>query len=470
MGDLHESEAGKPSAGHQRGGRITVTTRFAESYSAEVGPPSPAERRFALIFSWGPVSAVRFLEPGEEILIGREEPADILLEDPSVSRQHVRFFRKDERIWAEDLSSHNGTLLRGRRIGSEGLEPGDELRIGETRVLIACTGASGNGRAQGGGRSRDPVLVSGSLTQLYEEAAVVARTELSVLVLGETGTGKEHVARTMHGESLRQARPFVVVDCATVAPHLLESTLFGPEAGAKECSGAFAEAHLGTLFLDDVGELTPAAQSTLFSALDVRRVRRGTALVEVPWNVRVISATYCDLETMIEDGTFRRDLYDRLGGAILTVPPLRERPEAIGPLVNHFLAIASDDWSLSARSVAPDALSALARYYWPGNVRQLKQAVERAALLCTGPAISLAALPAQISTREPPQPIQVAPPDPTLSLRDQIRTYEVALIERALERAAGDRRAAAKLLRVPLRTLLIKMRTTVPPPSALPGR
>jgi transcriptional regulator with PAS, ATPase and Fis domain len=289
-----------------------------------------------------------------------------------------------------------------------------------------------------------------------------------VLVLGETGTGKEHVARTMHGESLRQARPFVVVNCAAVAPHLLESTLFGEETGMKECSGAFAEAHLGTLFLDDVGELTPAAQSTLFSALDVRRVRRGTALVEVPWNVRVISATYCDLETMIEDGTFRRDLYDRLGGAILTVPPLRERPEAIGPLVNHFLAIANDDWSLSAKGVAPDALSALARYYWPGNVRQLKQAVERAALLCTGPAISLADLPAQISTREPPQPIQVAPPDPTLSLRDQIHTNEVALIERALERAAGDRRAAAKLLRVPLRTLLIKMRTTVPPPSALP--
>ena len=466
MGELHEQESVEPSVGRRRGGRITVTSRAPDSFEER---PSPAERRFALVFSWAEVSAVRFLEAGSEVVVGREEPSDVILEDPSVSRQHVRFFRKDDRVWAEDLSSHNGTLLRGRRIHSQELEPGDELRIGETRVLVACTCAPDGARSSV--RSRDPVLVSGSLTQLYDEAKVAAGTELSVLVLGETGTGKEHVARTMHAESLRAARPYVVVNCATVAPHLLESTLFGPDVpGAKECGGAFQQAHLGTLFLDEVGELTPGAQAALFSALDVRRIRRGSSFLEVPWNVRLISATYCDLETMIEDGTFRRDLYDRLGGTILNVPPLRERPEAISPLVQHFLAIANDDWSLTAKNVAPDAMSALARYYWPGNVRQLKHAVERAALLCTGPVISLTDLPPQISTRESPQPIQVSPPDPTLSLRDQIRSYEIALIERALERAAGDRRAAAKLLRVPLRTLLIKMRTTIPPPTARPVR
>lgn len=463
MVDVHESPTSKSPSTSPRRGSITVTRKPAV-YAEGENVPAPEERRFALIFSWEAVSAVHFLAPGDEVLVGREEPADVLLEDPSVSRQHVRFFRRDDRVWAEDLSSHNGTLLCGRRIRSELLQPGDELRIGETRVLIACTGMPEVDRSAPGARS--PVLVSGSLTHLYDEARIAAATDLSVLVLGETGTGKDHLAQTLHAESSRRAAPFVTLNCATVAPHLLETTIFGAEtSGAAECGGAFAEAHGGTLFLDDVGELTPSAQAALVSAIEQRRVRREGGEVTVPWNVRVVAATYCDLEMMAEEGTFRRDLYEHLASVVLRVPPLRERPEAIGPLVQHFLAIANDDWSLSARGIAPDALSALARYNWPGNVRQLKQAVERAALLCAGPTISLADLPTQISTREAPQPIQVPVPDATLSLREQIRAYEVALIERALERAGGDRRAAAKLLRIPLRTLLIKLRTTIPPPS-----
>jgi DNA-binding NtrC family response regulator len=254
------------------------------------------------------------------------------------------------------------------------------------------------------------------------------------------------------------------VNCGAVAPHLLEDTLFGHDPRTPgEGPSAFERAQDGTLFLDEIGELTSSAQAALVSAIETHRVRRATGEVDVPANVRILSATYCDLETMVEEGTFRRDLYDRIAGVLLRVPPLRERPEAIHPLVQRFLSLANDDWSLSARSIAPDALSALARYNWPGNVRQLKQAVERAALLCAGPVITLADLPLQISTREVPQPIQVPVPDANLSLREQLRAYEVALIERALERTEGDRRAAAKLLRVPLRALLTKLRTTSPP-------
>jgi DNA-binding NtrC family response regulator len=309
------------------------------------------------------------------------------------------------------------------------------------------------------------------MQQLYQDVTRAARVNVPVLILGETGVGKEHVARAVHSESPRIEAPFVVINCAAIPPALLESTLFGHERGSftganARSIGVFERAHQGVLFLDEIGELTLGAQAALLRAIETRRICRVGSSVEVPVDVRIVAATHCDLKAMVEDGAFRRDLYFRLSGVELLVPPLRERTDEIEPLTQLFLSRAREEWGIGTRQVTPEALRVLSCYSWPGNVRQLRHAVERSALLGASDVLRVEDLPDYLveSERVPalaPRGSDPAPPL-DLSLRQQMQRYERVLIDEALRRAGGNRQAAAKLLRVPLRTLFRKLRATGP--------
>jgi DNA-binding NtrC family response regulator len=303
------------------------------------------------------------------------------------------------------------------------------------------------------------------MLQVYEEARRAAGADMPVLVLGETGVGKEHVALTIHRASARRDRPFIVTNCAAIAAPLLESTLFGHERGAftgatSRNIGVFERAQGGVLFLDEIGELGSAAQAALLRAVEARRISRIGSTIEVPVDVRIVAATHCDLHGMIAEGTFREDLFYRLSGVTLEVPPLRERRDEIEPLVALFLAQASRQWGVPCREVTPEVLSMLQAANWPGNVRQLRYAAERAALMAQGPRIGSEDWPEFFPRAwgAPPEATAGSPPLLDLALRQELRRYERSLIDEALRRAGGKRQVAAKLLHVPLRTLFRRMR------------
>jgi transcriptional regulator with PAS, ATPase and Fis domain len=309
------------------------------------------------------------------------------------------------------------------------------------------------------------VLRNARLQQLYEESRRAGRADMPVLILGETGVGKEHVAQTVHRVSARRDGPFVGINCAAIAAPLLESTLFGHERGAftgavGRSIGVFERAHGGVLFLDEIGELGSTAQAALLRAIETRRISRVGSSTDVPLDVRIFAATHCDLEARIAEGTFRKDLFYRLSGVTLKVPPLRERPDEIEPLVALFLAEVSRHSGSSRYEVTPEALAVLRGASWPGNVRQLRHTMERAALMAQSPRIGLEDLPESVA-RESGAPEKALPTDAhimELALRQQLRRYEKTLIEEALARAGGSRQVAAKLLRVPLRTLFRRIR------------
>jgi two-component system response regulator AtoC len=298
---------------------------------------------------------------------------------------------------------------------------------------------------------------------LYELASRAARTTLPVLILGETGSGKELVARAVHTGSERAGLPFKPLNCATIPSQLTESVLFGHERGAftgaeRQVAGIFEQAKGGTVLLDEIGELPPQAQAALLRVLEQQRLVRVGGTVEVGVDVRVIAATHRDLSAMAATGAFREDLLYRLDAFRLTVPPLRERREEILPLAELFLKRASTDWGAEARRFSHEASVALGTYGWPGNVRQLKNVVERAVSVSTGETIEQSNLPEHVllvsHTAEGP------PSRPGfISLPDRVRMLEIGLIRDALAVARGNQAEAARLLGVPRRTLANKVQS-----------
>jgi two-component system response regulator AtoC len=430
---------------------------------------SAPQRRFGLLIFCDAEAQLKLLDEGAAVVIGRDAPSEILVDDTSVSRQHARFVRNRGEVWVEDLDSRNGTFLRGKRIERERIEPADEIEIGKVRVVLAAT-CSPTAPAppdppDAGTTPHGVVVQNPRMQRIYREVVLAARGKLPVLVLGETGTGKELIALAVHRQSDRKDQPFVAVNCAAIPATLLESTLFGHERGAftganGRTTGVFERANGGVLFLDEIGDLGSSAQVALLRAIETRRISRVGATSEIAIDVLLVAATHCDLEGMVEEGTFRKDLYFRLNGIQLELPPLRERPEEIEPLVQMFLADARREWGVHAREFTPEAMDMLRRCAWPGNVRQLRYAVERASLLATGDAIGIGDLPDHVSADAArPAPERAVAPIVELALRQQLRRHERMLIDEALRRAAGNRQAAAKLLRIPLRTLFRKLRT-----------
>jgi DNA-binding NtrC family response regulator len=299
-------------------------------------------------------------------------------------------------------------------------------------------------------------FISGSeaMQDVLELAARVAPLDTTVLVYGESGTGKEFIVRMIHEQSPRAAAPFVSINCAALTETLLESELFGHVRGAftgavRDKAGLFEVAGNGTIFLDEIGEVAPTVQAKLLRALQEREIRRVGAERSITVNARVVAATNRDLRAAVDAGTFREDLYFRLGAFIITVPPLRERREDIPPLVQHFLTRAATRMKKDVRTVSADAMSALMNYHWPGNVRELEHAIERAVILANNPSIRVRDLPPEV-TRKGAYPVA----GDTLDLQQQERVS----IERALERFGGSRKRAAQALNISTVTLWRKMK------------
>jgi two-component system response regulator AtoC len=292
---------------------------------------------------------------------------------------------------------------------------------------------------------------SHQMVEIYKLIARMAALDTTVLIEGETGTGKELVARAIHGASARAARPFVVVDCAALPEALFESELFGHERGAF--TGAFAARRGlletstgGTCFLDEIGELTAPLQAKLLRTLQERSIRRVGGNDPIPVDVRVIAATNRDLRRLVADGGFRDDLYYRLNVVTITVPPLRERASDIPLLAQHFLEIFARRSGRPIRRLAPEAVALLAGYRWPGNVRELEHVIERATALSAAETLLPDDLPPHL--REERDRAPRLPAD-GMTLEDVKRWY----VNKVLEESGGNKLRAAELLGIDRRTL-----------------
>lgn len=292
-----------------------------------------------------------------------------------------------------------------------------------------------------------------------------ADTDSTVLVTGESGTGKELLARAVHRGSKRSDKPFVAVNCAALPESLVESELFGHAKGAYtgangSRAGRMLAAQGGTLFLDEVGDLPLTAQSKLLRALQEREVTPVGSDTPVACDVRVVAATHRDLRAMVDAGEFRLDLYYRLNVIRVHAAPLRERPEDVVPLAEHFIAMFNERAGRDVRGMTAHAASVLTSHAWPGNVRELSNAIERAVVLSTSSELDATALgleaPKRSSASAKPAAPETAPEE--LDLRTAIKQVESDLISRALEKAGGNRTEAAAILGLNRTTLVEKLR------------
>ena len=308
---------------------------------------------------------------------------------------------------------------------------------------------------------------SAAMRDVFATIRKVAPKTTTVLVRGETGTGKELVARALHEESPRNGQPFVRVHCAALPETLLESELFGYEKGAftgatQRKPGRIELAHKGTLFLDEIGDISPAVQVKLLRVLQERELERVGGNETIRVDVRIVAATHRDLEAMITQGTFREDLFYRLAVVPIVVPPLRERAGDTGRLVRHFVAAFAASAGIEGMRIEDDAVDILTKQPWPGNVRQLQNFVERLVVLAEGRVIGRADIERELvrgtgGIRRPSAPMPSAP-SADLSLDSQRREAEKEALVRALQQAGSNRTRAARLLEVSRRTLYNKLR------------
>ncbi|XXY45567.1 sigma 54-interacting transcriptional regulator [Sorangium sp. So ce269] len=589
--------------------------------SAPSPPGGPGEgRRLAVVVQAQHGTEIALLVPDTPLVVGRTEPADLQVDDPTLSRRHARFALAGGRLIVEDLGSRNGTWISGQRVDRAGIEIGDEVMLGSVLAcvhVLAPTGESlgidgeegflqrvneeatrarelrrpfallvvragrvgertphvrdwlaevreairpfdriatygpaaaqvllpemgteeatrvaqrlAASRAKGGAPllvgvaaypdagstvealislSRDaanratperPVEVEGTRTfadgEVLEDDALVAGramrevlatvervagSRVPVILHGETGTGKEVLARALHERGPRQRMRMVRVNCGAIPRELVESTLFGHERGAftgaaAQQKGVFEEADGGTVFLDEIGELALPAQAALLRVLETGSLCRVGSLREIAVDVRVVSATHRDLEAMVSAGAFRSDLFYRLSTVVIDVPPLREREDEIEPLSRRFLARANEGNARAVRGLTPAALERLRAYAWPGNVRELRNVIERAVVVTRGALIDVEDLPARlrgvveqaaraVAASDRPAPARGSDPpvegegqDPA-GVRGRMDGYEARILREALEATRWSRKAAAERLGMPLRTLSYRMK------------
>ncbi len=322
----------------------------------------------------------------EPRIVGRRPGCHLVLADKKVSGAHCEVVASEYGVRIRDLGSSNGTFL-------------DEHRIVEALLLRPCTIRCGDTRIEFHPGKVERVAVSkaqrfgplvgatAAMRMLFEKLRILAPTTLSVLIGGETGTGKELVAQAIHEASDRAGKPFVVVDCGAIPPGLADSTLFGHEKGAftgavAKRTSPFFEAQGGTVFLDELGELPLDVQPRLLRVLADQRIKSVGAERYVPVNVRIVAATRRDLPEEINKGTFRDDLYFRIAQERITLPPLRERTDDLGPLVRRLMQVAGRESAY--RRITPESFDRFERHDWPGNVRELHNLVLVALAYDTG--------------------------------------------------------------------------------------
>jgi DNA-binding NtrC family response regulator len=385
------------------------------------------------------------------VVIGRSSTADVQVDAAEVSRRHAVLQLGDE-IRITDLGSVNGTSLRGRRLAADVAVP---LRVGEIFEIGALSFAlrRSGARAQPVAPSELSaalgglfVVPGGAIEQLMPLVQRVAASALSVVIAGETGAGKEGIAHALHALSPRARGPFLAINCAAFADALLESELFGHERGAftgavADKQGLLASASGGTVFLDEIGEMSAATQAKLLRVVEHGECTPVGGLRPVKLDVRFIAATHRPLDALIANGQFRADLYFRLSGMTITVPPLRDRANEIVPLARHFAG--------PSVTLSPGAEEALRTHRWPGNVRELKQVIERARVVAGGPRIDAEHVDLGAG----------APPRASLDgdLRSTLDDHDRKLVVDALARANGNQTKAAELLGISRRALIARL-------------
>ena len=517
------------------------------------------------------------------MVVGRRAPADIIVDDASLSRLHAKFVWEDDGVWLEDLGSTNGSTANDKKVSKALLVPGDTVKLGAVPVRVhalhapapaepilqndefedrlrarveaqpaqpvvlalamdgqrqpidawvaalrtALLGEEDLGFYTAGGlaiagvdradlearlaiavrrddlriglasypadadsvdelfarvhrlldlttageplltpqhypheQSATHVVASASMRGVYAQVDRVAATRAPVLLVGETGVGKELVAREIHERSDRRGGPMKALNCGAIPSTLQESLLFGHERGAftgadKRMPGIFEQAEGGTVFLDEIGELPAETQAALLRTLETGRVVRLGSTEEIVVDVRIISATHRDLEGMTQEGRFRQDLLYRLNTVMIGVPPLRERAEEIRPLVALFLRKAASSGGRGTR-FSERALAAFEKYRWPGNVRELRNVVDRAVIMALRDEIDIGELPAPI-VHGPGPADSVRQPTGQGTLRDQLKAFESQLILDALAQCGNNKTRAAEYLGIPVRTLSHKI-------------
>ena len=330
--------------------------------------------------------------------------------------------------------------------------------------------AEKNGVANEGG-AVNIIGSSSAMTAVLDSIRQVAATKATVLVTGESGTGKELVAQAIHKLSPRANKPFRPVHCAALSENLLESELFGHEKGAftganERVAGRFEMADGGTLFLDEIGEISLAVQVKLLRVLETHQFERVGGSETLTVDVRVVAATNRDLRAMVEQGTFREDLFYRLNVVNIRIPPLRERREDIPEILDYYLKKSASDNGKDVADISPEAVGVLMAYAWPGNVRELRNCVERMVVFARGATLTMTDVPADIRSAVgeqfeaktmPPKAAEAAPTEPLVNVGFNVKENEKSLILKALEECGGNRSQAALKLNISRRTLYRKL-------------
>ncbi len=401
------------------------------------------------------------------IRIGAVEGSHFRLTDDTVSRRHAEIVRTRDGMLLRDLGSTNGTFMGPVRIKEVYLGDQRTFRVGKTDIAFALLDEVVDIVPSDATRFEGLVGSSRRLREVFSVLDRVARTELTVLITGETGTGKELVSKAVHQRSTRGKGPFVVFDCGAVPANLVESELFGHERGAftgavQSRPGVFEQAHGGTIFLDELGELPIELQPTLLRVLEQREVRRVGDRHVRPVDVRVVAATNRDLRQQVKEGLFREDLYYRLAVVELELPALRDRKEDLGLLAEHLIATAPFEHGV--RGVTPDVLALLQAYHWPGNIRELRNVLLRSLPFCDGALIDLQALPESLRQARPAAAsapsaaaTELSLPEGDLSLKEAkdqlIDAFEHQYLEDLLERCEGNLSRAARVAGVDRKTI-----------------
>jgi DNA-binding NtrC family response regulator len=466
--------------------------------------PVPAAHRGTLeaLVYLGPDCLVHSLPDGGVVRVGRGSNNEIRIDDPSVSRAHCALY-VGHVLEIEDLGSANGTLLlradqQEAKNGESRLRPGERRCIEPGTIvragvaLLAVQPRSAAPALRASSSAGPEVLLDPEMKRVYEAAMRAAASDISVLITGETGSGKEILAESIHRGSNRRERPFLRLNCASLSETLLESELFGHERGAftganQTKPGLLESTDGGTVFLDEIGEMPLSVQAKLLRVLEERSILRLGATKPRRIDVRFIWATNRNLRAEARAGRFRNDLYYRVAGAQFAIPPLRARASEIEPLARLFLARACRRSGRPVPQLSEGAVSALHRYSWPGNVRELRNVIEWACLACEGGPISEHHVPQehqeaavaelsfdQEATRVFPmrrasaadanQIVEAAAAsEPGAASSDDVERMRVL---QALEQCAGNQTRAAKVLGVSRRTLINRLeRLNLPRPK-----
>lgn len=344
----------------------------------------PAMVRVCAVIGWTDSAGMHRASLDERASIGTAPDNTFVIADPTVSRLHAELYLRDRTVWVRDLESRNGTSVNGVQVADARVPDGGRIRVGRTELTVEYDLEKKTVELWPSDTFGPLIGRSMAMRECFARIARIVGDDATVLVQGETGTGKELVAKTIHEFSTRATQPFVIVDCAALPEHLLEIELFGHAKGAHANAlhargGAFECADGGTVFLDEIGELPLTMQAKLLRVLESRTVRRMGESQQRDVDVRVISATNRDLRTMVNAGAFRDDLYFRLAVLPINLPPLRARPEDISLLAESFM---------EGGTLGPDLMAELSRRPWFGNVRELRNFVARARVLGTVDALT----------------------------------------------------------------------------------